>query len=415
MKRFFKTFRYSLPLALVLCLALSPVFAKSLIKAPYLLYGGSNTKMEVLWQNDAASRDRIEWGTDLSYSLGNKSSSEYGSNHQHRYLLDHLAPGTKYYYRVTVGGASYTGSFHAAPDANASALKFLAYGDTRTSPADHNRVAGRINAAYAADPAYQTILIAVGDLVSTGENETSWTTEYFPSNQPEIQNMLANVPMLSSIGNHEGTGSLFRKYFPYPYGTGRFYWSFDYGPAHFTVVDQYTSYAPDSPQYIWLENDLSSSEKPWKFVYLHEPGWSAGGHGNNMEVQNYLQPLCEKYGVSILFAGHNHYYARAMTHSSDNKPLHHITTGGGGAPLTTPDLLQPNIVAAAKVFQFCKIDILNNNELQFEAVDVNGNPIDYFTINRMPEALTTTNVQAGDISSVGATITWTTRSERRSL
>ena len=57
------------------------------------------------------------------------------------------------------------------------------------------------------------------------------------------------------------------------------YYSFDYGPAHITVVDQYVSFAPGSAQYIWLENDLAASQKLWKFVILHEPAWSAaGGH-----------------------------------------------------------------------------------------------------------------------------------------
>ena len=221
--------------------------------------------------------------------------------------------------------------------------------------------------------------------------------------------MLANVPMSSSIGNHEGTGALFRKYFPYPYGTGRFYWSFDYGPAHFAVVDEYASYAPGSAQYTWLENDLRSSTKPWKFVYLHEPGWSAaGGHPNNADVQTYIQPLCERYGVPILFAGHNHYYARAVTYRSDNNaPLHHVTTGGGGAPLGTPISTEPNIVAASRSYHFCKINIVNNDELQFQAIDDGGAIIDQFTVKRTP-ATAISDLQAGNITSGSATITWTT-------
>ncbi|MBK9777870.1 MAG: hypothetical protein IPP62_16195 [bacterium] len=75
-----------------------------------------------------------------------------------------------------------------------------------------------------------------------------------------------------------------------------------------------------------------SSNKPWRFVVLHEPGWSAGGgHPNNAAVQAYLQPLFVQYGVSIVFTGHNHYYARAVVDG-----VNHITTGGGGGPLHTP-------------------------------------------------------------------------------
>ncbi|MBK9777871.1 MAG: hypothetical protein IPP62_16200 [bacterium] len=59
------------------------------------------------------------------------------------------------------------------------------------------------------------------------------------------------VPFQARMGNHEGLGILFQKYLPYPFVNGR-YWSYDYGPAHFTVVDQYVNYAPASVQYEWI-------------------------------------------------------------------------------------------------------------------------------------------------------------------
>ena len=78
-----------------------------------------------------------------------------------------------------------------------------------------------------------------------------------------------------------------------------------------------------------MRTDLAASAKPWKFIVLHEPGWSAGGgHGNNTTVQNDIQPLAVQYGVAIVFGGHNHYYARANVSG-----VTHLTMGGGGAPL----------------------------------------------------------------------------------
>jgi len=190
--------------------------------------------------------------------------------------------------------------------------------------------------------------------------------------------MLADLPYHSSVGNHEFYGSgnyyTFKKYFRYPYVADH-YWSFDYGPAHFLVMDQYVSYSPGSPELTWIENDLAATEKPWKFIVLHEPGWSAGGgHGNNYSVQQYIQPLCEEYNVPIVFGGHNHYYARAVVNG-----ITHITTGGGGAPLYSPDPNSPYVVAASKSHHFCKIEI-NGNTLNFTAVKPNGTVIDSFTI-----------------------------------
>jgi len=357
-------------------------YAQSARKAPYLIYTGDNTEMQVLWQLTSTTTCTIEWGTSTSYSIGNVQTSQYGSDHQHTYTIPDLTPGTKYYYRVTMNPESYSGSFYSAPDASNTAIKFFAYGDTRSNPTSHDQVAAEIITTDTGDENFQSIIISAGDLVNNGNSESDWDNQFFDPAYPGIQEMLATLPYLSCMGNHEGSGVLFSKYFPYPFEAGR-YWSFDYGPAHFVVVDQYTSYSPGSPQLNWIENDLQSTSKSWRFIYLHEPGWSAaGGHSNNTSVQNYIQPLCELYGVAIVFAGHNHYYARAEVND-----VIHITTGGGGAPLRTPDSGNPNIITTIEAYHFCKIEI-NNDMLTFAAISSLGEIIDAFTIeNPLPVEL----------------------------
>jgi len=56
-------------------------------KAPYLVYRGDNTKMRVLWQLILTDTCTIEWGTDTSYSLGSQQTTEFGTDHQHRYTI----------------------------------------------------------------------------------------------------------------------------------------------------------------------------------------------------------------------------------------------------------------------------------------------------------------------------------------
>jgi hypothetical protein len=279
----------------------------------------------------------------------------------------------QYFYRVSVNGEAYTGSFLSAPAENASEISFFAYGDTRTYPADHNDVASAMVSTYLSDPEYQTLVLCVGDLISDGDIEYDWDAEFFSPFYGGIQAMLANLPYQSAMGNHEGTGRLFEDYFPYPFVAGR-YWSFDYGPAHFAIVDQYTPYNSGSAQHTWLDNDLAATDRPWKFVCLHEPGWSAGGHSNSVYVQNYIQPLLETHDVSILFAGHNHYYARAIKNG-----VQHVTTGGGGAPLYTPDPEYPNVVAAERAHHFCEVEI-DGPSLSFRAVTPAGAVIDSFVV-----------------------------------
>jgi predicted phosphodiesterase len=341
-------------------------------KAPYLVYRGNNTEMTVLWQLDSTAPCIIKWGFDKSYGLGSKQTSEYENTHQHTYTITNLTPSTKYYYCVYANQNPYAGSFWTAPGADAKNMSFFSYGDTRTYTSTHDQVAEAIVSTYTGDEDYQSFIVHTGDIVANGDLESSWDSQLFDPSYQNIQTLLANLPFQACMGNHEKSGVLFKKYFPYPFVNDR-YWSYDYGPAHFVVIDQYTPYDLYSDQLDWIENDLASSMKPWKFIFLHEPGWSAGAHENNTTVQNYIQPLCEQYGVNIVFAGHNHYYARAEVNG-----VQHITTGGGGAPLYTPNPGYPNIVSTSRSHHFCKVEI-NHNVLIFKAVKPGGTVIDEFT------------------------------------
>lgn len=342
-------------------------------KQPYLIYTNTNTEMDVHWQTSLPESCTIEWGLDTSYSMGSVRTGVYGTDFQHTYTIAGLTPGTLYFYRVTVGAEEYAASFRAAPADDATSVKFLAYGDTRTYPAPHNLVAQDVITEYTADPDLQTMILHVGDLVTDGNEELDWDNEFFIPTFGYIREMMAHIPSQACIGNHEEDGLLFEKYFPYPYIADR-YWSFDYGPVHFAIVDQYVSYGTGSAQLTWLENDLASTDKPWKIVYLHEPGWSAGGHENNTNVQNYIHPILMQYAPTLLFAGHNHYYARAVVND-----VHHVTTGGGGAPLYNPTPTYPYVVSATKVFHFCTVAI-DGPVLHFEAINTGSSVIDSFTV-----------------------------------
>ena len=341
-------------------------------KAPYIIYPGDNEEMDVHWQLHELESCVIEWGHETPYGLGQAYTIEYGPDHQHTYTISGLVPGEAYQYRVKAGPEVYTGTFRAALPDDATRLSFLAYGDTRSYPSDHDTVAQAMVDAYLADPEFQTVAIHVGDMVNDGDLESHWDEQFFDPQYTGIQTFLRTIPLQVAIGNHEGDGILFQKYFPYPFVSDR-YWSFDYGPCHFTVVDQYVDYSPGSAQLTWVENDLASTTKPWKILYLHEPGWSSGGtHENEIPVQQYIQPLCEEYGVAIVFGGHNHYYARASVSG-----IEHITTGGGGAPLRPADEGYPFIVTTASEFHFCKVEI-DGSQLACEVVMPDGTIIDSF-------------------------------------
>ena len=377
-----KTFWRSICIILVFFSSNTTVFA-GITKGPYLLYEGSNTSMAVLWQTDTTESTVINWGTNSTCSAGQTASAEYG-DHQHKVVITGLQPNTKYYYKVE--GYS-SGSFYTAPDSSAKSVKILSYGDTRSRPTNQELVVTRMRVAYAADPAFQSIVLHVGDWVS-GNRESYWTSQFFVNTNPQMHAFQSEVPIGGVRGNHEEDGTYFKKYFPYPY-VSNFYWSYDYGPVHVVVVDQYASYTSGSAQYNWLIKDLTSTTKPWKILMFHEPAWSAGGHENNTAAQKYLHPLCKKHKIDLVLNGHNHYYARAMV---DGIP--HITNGGGGAPLYAPDPTYPFIVITDESFSYCEINI-QDTVLTLTARRADGSVIEMFSINHRVSlnARLTSNVQ----------------------
>ncbi len=344
-------------------------------KSPYLSYYDNNTQMTVLWQTRIAGTSTISWGIDTSYSSGIESVSELDSDHLFRHILTGLTPGQKYYYRVELSDRTAAGSFVAAPAENGAAALFL-YGDTRTDPSQHDRIAASMVASYLANPSLQGIVLHCGDLVTDGEVVEDWDAELFNPLYLNLSRFLSEVPLQAVMGNHEGNGILYTTFFPYPFLNGR-YWSFDYGVVHVTVVDQYSipggGISPE--QIVWIAADLAATTKPWKIILLHEPGWSAGPHPNNASVQLNIQTLAKRYGA-IVVAGHNHNYARAIVDR-----VNHITTGGGGAPLYTPTLPSPQVVIAEMTHHFCLIEA-STDTLLFKAVRADGSYIETFTLTR---------------------------------
>ncbi len=406
-----------------LCIT-SALLSQSFRKDPYLLYPNDNTEMTVLWQLDATAASQISWGTTQSY--GNTLTvNEYGTDHQFKETLTGLTPATKYYYKVSSGkgqgftrskALTFTATFKTAPIASAKNLTFYIYGDTRAHPEVQNNVTGRILTEINNDAASQTFCLITGDCVTHGREENDWQSQFFNTAYANNGTLKSMVPYLLARGNHEnydanynsGNATIFYKYWPYTFANGStngddMYYSFDYGPVHIAVVDQYDNgtYDPaklSTTQRSWLENDLASSNKRWKFILLHEPGWSAKytslsrEHGNNTDVQQNIQPLCIQYGVQAVFGGHNHYYAHCLVEG-----VHHFTLGGGGAPLYTPSHTSGGVIVyAEKTYHFMKVKI-ENNTATLTAIRPDGSVVE--TIH-----LVTTGIQNNTVSGNPLTI-----------
>jgi hypothetical protein len=157
-------------------------------------------------------------------------------------------------------------------------------------------------------------------------------------------------------------------------------------------TDQYQ--APGTPLYRWLEKALATSEATWKFVVHHHPPYSSeeNDYGDtNFQLSNsgddeakLLVPLYERYGVDMVFSGHLHMYERTWPILEEkvvekNGVIYMILGGsGGGLERAAPNRTWfTNKVRSLHHYGYIAI---NGNQLQFQAIDQDGNFFDQFTL-----------------------------------
>jgi 3',5'-cyclic AMP phosphodiesterase CpdA len=88
----------------------------------------------------------------------------------------------------------------------------------------------------------------------------------------------------------------------------------------------------DTAQLEWLEASLQESDAVWKIVTMHHPmhsprasGWFSG-HDRERRLAEELEPILTSHGVDVVFAGHNHFYARMVP----QRGIRYFVAGGGG-------------------------------------------------------------------------------------
>jgi len=366
-----------------------------IIKGPYLQNVGLD-HITVMWETSFASASRVDYWSDQYYYVEDPTPVTI-----HEITLTGLSPDTQYHYKVTLGDVSSAENTFWTAMSPTTAFRFVAYGDNRGEDnynwqSNHEAV---INAIITSAP--DTVL-HVADFVYNGGNYAQWYPHFFGP----AANLMKNTTMFPSIGNHEyngdSTAANYRMFFSLP-GNERWY-SFDYGNSHFICLDDndVSYYKTGTEQYNWLVSDLEWARNPqnpnlpqWIFVFFHIPPYTyAENHSDDPNVQQYLVPVFEQYGVTMVFSGHTHAYERYL-----NNGVYYIVTGGGGAPLRAlyKDTQPPIRQAGEACFHHCTVDI-NGNQLVLRAVRNDGSLIDRVEIpNTIPPASPTgLTATAGD-------------------
>lgn len=297
----------------------------------------NSTSRTIMWQSDNSEADavieyRLE-GAEKTQTIGatDKAFTDDGStNYIHEATLTGLTPNTKYEYRVGYG-TDRRSDWYRLETAGASVYNVLIYPDSQSG--DYSQWEEIVKNSALRTPR-TALYISMGDLVDNGEHAYQWRT-WLNSIRP----LSANVPLATTLGNHEMYTLDWKMREPYAYLNyfavppngneifNRRYYSYDFGDVHYVVLDtmlyesnhedNHDTHHPDlyDVQVQWLRQDLTANTKKWTVVLMHRdpfqyafdrPGASRDVGFNEEGVL--FMPIFDEFNVDLVLSAHLHSY-----------------------------------------------------------------------------------------------------------
>jgi len=291
--------------------------------------------------------------------------------------LTGLTPGTEYVYRVGGEGAwSKPTTFTTA--AETESFTFLYMGDIQSG---YTAWGSMLDSVYEAYPEIKFALLG-GDLTDRGYDEVEWG-EFLDA----ATGVFSRIPVMPTKGNHDGL--MYQKFFALPdngpAGLEQEFYAFDYGDAHFVILNSNNNTSAAAKQ--WLQQDLESANKKWKFAVFHHPAYPAAFDYKGIDksiCENWV-PILEQHGVDMVFVGHQHVYMR--THpifqgevQTDSYGIVYVMgnagsktyAGGGGFPY----------IASEKTGSNYQVIDLDGDVLTLTSREAGGELIESYTIHK---------------------------------
>ena len=284
------------------------------------MYGNSQTQRGFTWYTAGDCDAVIEYVEaalfDVNFTNGvmkRASGVEFEGYYCHKGVVDGLKPGTTYYYRVgskREGVWSSIGKF--VTDNGDGAFSFLTIADVQASSIENFQQAALVmDQAMAVNPNAEFV-VNLGDFVNDCTNEEwNWYGEAF-------ERANTNLTLVPVAGNHEGniTNKLNVGWFNTTFnlkgedgllnGTNGTFYSFDYGSAHFCVLNTNDMYPMTEAQRNWIINDLTASDAQWKIVLMHKSPYSLGKDAkwpDALYLQKSLTRVVDECGVDLVLSG----------------------------------------------------------------------------------------------------------------
>jgi len=272
-------------------------------------------------------------------------------------VLDGLALGRKYFYRVRGNGLTLAAGYVTTRQPRGQRVRFVSFGDNSYGDISDRAI------AYHTYQQHPDFVMNCGDNVYESGTDDEYQRYFFPVYNADVAAprigapLLRSVPFYTVIANHDVQGKdedgheiadFTRNPDALAYYTAmhlplngpevptystptmgpadrvtafqasagaRFprmaNYSFDYGDAHLLCLDSNRYIDPnDSALQQWIAADLSSSDAAWKFVVFHHPPFNVGNEHYDVQHMRVLAPLFEAHGVDVVLSGHEHNYQR---------------------------------------------------------------------------------------------------------
>lgn len=323
--------------------------ALALTHVRQLVAADNKTARTIMWEARVKQPYTLEYRKQGSKDIQavqatDSSFTDKDSVIQYTARLEGLATGSTYEYRIK--SAKNKGQWHRLHTEAGAGFTALIFPDSQS--ADYSGWQQLAREAYKRHP-QSAFYVNMGDLVDNGQDASQWRA-WFNS----VSVFSDVVPLAPVIGNHEAYSLEWKECPPASYthlfnvpqnGLAKYpnqFYSFDYGPVHFVVLDtnfpEMQKFQPDllADELPWLEKDLAESKAQWKVVLMHRDIFIYGFGSESGRAQSktqfldfsyQLMPVFEKYKVDAVLTAHLHTYRRRV-------PLRNFAPAPQGSGIT---------------------------------------------------------------------------------
>ncbi|MBN2724202.1 MAG: metallophosphoesterase [Deltaproteobacteria bacterium] len=349
-------------------------YAGYLERKPYVQHV-TPTQLSILWETPIPEECEITLTSKVTDYVKTLKSPK---NKHHEVRFTGLAPKTEYDYSVKSIQGTYSGTVKTQVTGD-EPFTFLVYGDNRYGHRVHQTIVNMMALEKA------SFYINTGDLVDDGLVRKNWWRFF------RIENILMkNIPLYPAVGNHEncfGVGErLWRRYFALPLNGPQKEKAYfmDWGNSRFIFLNTNESLL-GSTQIKWFRDTLKETalNKTVRhiFVIVHQSPYTSGPHGPNTDlIDSGAVSDMRKFGVTMIFAGHDHIYERGRVDG-----LNYVISGGGGAPIYYIRTHSKNSLIAEPVYHYIRV-MVHGSTIEYKAMRSDGTLLDFFVTRKISDS-----------------------------